>query len=214
MHAYSTGACRYAFHRAFVHVDKPSGWDQFLARKLDRSLQKKCSLDKFPNAVTEFLNPGLSNHCPLIVNLDNSLNPCLKKYCPFKFFNFWADYPAFLNLVKDAWNIEVYGTLMYKLTKKHRCVKTRLKAFNFHVFANVREKVVEDREALHRAQVALLGNPNDTGLVGNVKVCLKNFHDLALVEEGFLKQKSRIQWLKLGNKNSNFFHRVVKARNS
>ena len=51
---------------------------------------------------------------------------------------------------------------------------------------------MEAREALHRAQAALLGNPNDPGLVGNEKVCLKNFHDLALVEEGFLKQKSRI----------------------
>ena len=33
--------------------------DQFLARKLDRSLRNECSLDTFPNAVTEFLNPGL-----------------------------------------------------------------------------------------------------------------------------------------------------------
>ena len=87
---------------------------------------------------------------------------------------------------------------MYRLTQKLRCVKTYLKAFNFHVFDNVREKVVEAREALHRAQAALLGNPNDTGLVGNDKVCLKNFHDLALAEERFLKQKSKIQWLELG----------------
>ena len=56
---------------------------------------------------------------------------------------------------------------MYRLTRKIRCVKTRLKAFNFHVFANVREKVLGARETLHRAQVALLDNPKDSGLVGN-----------------------------------------------
>ena len=69
---------------------------------------------------------------------------------------------------------------MYKLTRKLRCVKTRLKAFNFHVFTNIREKVGEARKPLYHAQAALLGNPNDTSLVGNDKVCLKNFHDLAL----------------------------------
>ena len=104
---------------------------------------------------------------------------------------------------------------MYRLTRKLRSVKTRLKAFKFHVFANVQEKVVEAREALHHAQAAHIGNPNDPGLVRNEKVCLKNFHDLALAEEGFLKKKkTRIQWLKLGDQNSNFFHKAVKSRNS
>ena len=120
----------------FTWINLRNG-DQFLPRKLDRSLQNECSLDMFLNAVTEFLNPELSDHYPLIVNLNNSLDPCPKKSCPFKFFKFWADHPAFLDLVKDAWNIEVYGTPMYRLTQKLRCVKTHLKAFTFHVFVNV-----------------------------------------------------------------------------
>ena len=103
---------------------------------------------------------------------------------------------------------------MYRLTRKLSSVKTRLKAFNFHVFANVWEKVVEARKTLYRAQTDLLSNPNDSGCVGKEKVCLKNFHDLARAKEGFLKKKSRIQWLKLGDQNSNFFHKAVKARNS
>ena len=48
---------------------------------------------------------------------------------------------------------------MYRLTRKLRSVKTILKAFNFHAFANIREKVLEARVALHHAQAALLGNP-------------------------------------------------------
>ena len=73
---------------------------------------------------------------------------------------------------------------------------------------------MEARETLYHAQVVLLSNPSDTSLVEIEQECLKNFHDLARAEEGFLKIKSRIQWLKLGDQNSNFFHKVVKARNS
>ena len=197
----------------FTWINRRVG-DQFVARKLDRSLHNESALDAFPCAVTEALNPGLSDHCPLIVNLNNSMDTRPKRKCPFKFFKFWADHPAFLDLVKESWDIDVYGTPMYRLTRKLRSVKNRLKAFNFHDFANVQEKVVESRETLYRTQVDMLSNPNDSGLVGMEKMCLKNFHDLARAEEGFLKQKSRIQWLKLGDQNSNFFHKAVKARNS
>ena len=76
--------------------------DQFVARKLDRSLQNESALEMFPNAVTEVLNLGLSDHCPLIVILNNSMVTRPKRKCPFKFFNFWADHPAFLDLVKNA----------------------------------------------------------------------------------------------------------------
>ena len=51
-------------------------------------------------------------------------------------------------------------------------------------------------------------------LMDNEKKCLKTYHDLAYAEEGFLKQKSRVQWLKLGNQNTSFFHKAVKARNA
>ena len=108
----------------------------------------------------------------------------------------------------------MYGTPMYRLTRKLRNVKSRLKAFNFQVFDNIQEKVVESRETLYRAQSELLSNPNDSGLVENEKICLKNLHELARDEEGFLKQKSRIQWFKLGDQNSKFFHKAIEARNS
>jgi hypothetical protein len=37
---------------------------------------------------------------------------------------------------------------------------------------------------------------------------------LLIVEEKLLKQKSRIQWLNLGDGNNSFFHNLVKVRNS
>ena len=93
-------------------------------------------------------------------------------------------------------------------------MKAALKAFNFHSFAKLHDRVVDAKENLKQAQFTLLNNPYDTLLIENEKKCLKAFHDLACVEEGFLKQKSRIQWLKLGDQNTSFFHKAIKSRNS
>ena len=55
------------------------------------------------------------------------------------------------------------------------------------------------KEALFQAQSAVLNSPSNPMLGEKEKSCLKNYHDLAIAEEGFLKQKSRVQWLKLGD---------------
>ena len=70
-------------------------------------------------------------------------DPGHRKYYPLKFFNFWADHLAFLDLVKEAWEKEVYGTPMYRLTCKLKRVKTILKTFNFHNFGKLRDRVVD-----------------------------------------------------------------------
>ena len=185
----------------------------FIARKLNRCLPNESCLDKFPNAFTEVLHPGISDHCPMVTNLNFKPDPGNGKYYPFKFFNFWADHPDFLGLVKEAWDINVRGSPMYRLTRKLKRVKSILKAFNFHSFGKLHERVVEARETLNQAQSSLLYNPSDPMLIDNEKKCLKAYHELGYAEEGFLKQKSRVQWLKLGDQNTSFFHKAVKARN-
>ena len=98
----------------------------FIARKLDRCLQNEYCLDMFSNALTEVQHPGLSDHCPLVTSLNVRPVPERRKYFPFKFFNFWADHPAFLEIVKEAWESDVHGTPMYKLTQKLKRVKASL----------------------------------------------------------------------------------------
>ena len=74
-------------------MDEPLGGGDFIARKLDRCLQNECCLDVFPNVLTEVLQPGLSDHCPMVINLNFRPDSGRRKLYPFKFFNFWADHP-------------------------------------------------------------------------------------------------------------------------
>ena len=197
----------------FTWMNRQEGVN-FIARKLDRCLQNEYCLDMFPNALTEVQHPSLSDHCSLVTSLN--IRPVLerRKNFPFKFFNLWADHPTFLEILKEAWTSDVLGTPMYRLTQKLKRVKASLKAFNFHSFGMLGERVVEARKTLEQAQTIVLNNPTDPMLMDNERKCLKMYHDLAYAEEGFLKQKSRVQWLKLGDQNSSFFHKTVKARNA
>ena len=88
---------------------------------------------------------------------------------------------------------------MFRLTRKLKSVKATLKAFNFRAFSGLHERVVAARQALCQAQSAVLNSPSNPILRENEKSCLKNYHDLAVVEEGFLKQKSRVLFFFLDN---------------
>lgn len=46
------------------------------------------------------------------------------------------------------------------------------------------------------------------------KECLHEYTSISKDEEAFFKQKSRNNWLNLGDQNTSYFHNLVKVRNS
>ncbi|XP_071695067.1 uncharacterized protein [Rutidosis leptorrhynchoides] len=76
------------------------------------------------------------------------------------------------------------------------------------------EKVTWSREAssLDAAQQLLDANPNCQDLREAVGNALRDFNAAVLEEELFLKQKAKIEWLHVGDFNSQYFHSVVKGR--
>lgn len=44
--------------------------------------------------------------------------------------------------------------------------------------------------------------------------CLHAYVFVTKVEEAFLKQEARNQWLQLGDQNNSYFHRLLKTQNA
>ncbi|GKA77064.1 hypothetical protein Tco_0783525 [Tanacetum coccineum] len=71
------------------------------------------------------------------------------------------------------------------------------------------ENVKKLRHELDMVQTALDLDPSNLELREEEAVYLQAFKDASLLEENFLMQKAKVEWLKLGDANTAYFHSVM-----
>jgi hypothetical protein len=154
---------------------------------------------------------GVSDHSPILVIVERIIS-----YGPklFKFFNFWADHSNVLDWVEEGWRIDVEGFSMFRLYAKLKAVKRILKTKNLEVLGGLGQRVIKARQDLAKAQADFLSSHGDVDCLRKERECLHELVSNIAIEENFMKQKSRNNWLNLGDGNTTFFHKVVKAKNS
>ena len=176
-------------------------------RKLDRTMVNADWLTKFGLSSSFFPNRGFSDHSPATTDLGLSRN-CPPK--PFKCFDFLCEHPDFLTVVAQCWETSIVGDPWFVLTSKLKLVKHALKQLNRRV-GNVHSNVSSNRAALCLHQNSLSTN-SSAEYFSEEKRLLAEFKASLAVEESFLKQKSRVQWLKLGDSNNKYFYNACKSK--
>ena len=71
---------------------------------------------------------------------------------------------------------------------------------------------MQAKARLDTLQRQIQDSPTDPHLCKEEVMAVKVYGDLCRAEESFFRQKSRIQWLNLGDQNTEFFFRSVKSR--
>ncbi|GJY92303.1 RNA-directed DNA polymerase, eukaryota, reverse transcriptase zinc-binding domain protein [Tanacetum coccineum] len=190
-------------------IKSPSKPDTSILEKLDRVMISTDFLDKYGDAYTRFLPFLISDHSPMVLHIPNSLD---KKKKSFRFSNFVADKPDFLEVVKKEWKCDCDGYSMYKLVKKMERMKALLNNIawkNGNLFQNVK-KLEED---LKMAQVEMEANPNCSTTKEKLSQVLHDYNTVIDDEEKLLAQKAKVKWLSEGDKNTKYFHNVIKREN-
>ncbi|GKB74189.1 hypothetical protein Tco_0935601 [Tanacetum coccineum] len=187
--------------------NQKSKGDYGILKKIDRVMANLGFTSKFPGSYAVFQPYRISDHAPTVLRIRKISSDKPK---PFKFFNFLSYKPEFLQVVTNQWGINVNGHNMFRLVKRLRGMKKPLRKL-LHAQGNIHERVKRLRYELDEVQKVLDKNPASSSLRDEEAVYLDAFNQATLDEERYLKQKAKIEWLRVGDTNSGYFHRSVKA---
>jgi hypothetical protein len=176
-----------------------------ISSKIDRVLVNEDWLKAYPYSSAFFPTPGISDHSPAVVYITPLPKSAPK---PFRFFDFLADHLLFLPTVQRVWRNFVLGNPMYCVYERLRLLQVELKKRNNKEFSDISDRVIKTKTHLGNLQLELSNNPSPA-IQSEERAVFKKFLTLSRAEESFARQKSRIQWLKLGDQCTSFFFKSV-----
>lgn len=184
-----------------------------ISKNLDRVMVNTCWINEFPNSFATFKSGGVSDHMRLHIQL-RAATPRNSK--PFKFFIHTATHPRYLEVVANVWNesdLMFHSRSALKMfQEKDKALKSEMRALNQDVFGDLSRRVKQAYDDLCAKQTEAMQNPQ-TSTFEAASDAWEHWHHISGIEEKFYYQKSRVQWLGLGDRNSRFFHKVTQSRN-
>ncbi|XP_019157169.1 PREDICTED: uncharacterized protein LOC109153759 [Ipomoea nil] len=181
--------------------------DQAIWVRLDRCVVN----DKWETAAqthVHHLSKSTSDHSPLLVAIEPHIRIGRKQ---FSFLNVWCEHEQFLGIVKKVWSEEVVGNSMYRFATKLKKTKRVLKNWNWEVFGNIFEKVKLLEERVRVCEEVLQGCVSEGNML-EYKKAQAELQKQVRIEEGFWQQKAHSQWVVDGERNSKYFHGIVRER--
>ncbi|GJS26095.1 hypothetical protein Tco_0486715 [Tanacetum coccineum] len=176
----------------FTWNQKPQGSNGIL-KKLDRVMANVEFSNEFVGNYAVFQPYGISDHSPAVLRipLQHKIYPK-----PFKFANVVTTFPRFKEVVKDGWSDQVCGFYMFRVVKKLKSLKKPLRKLLYDK-GNLHDNVNKLRIEMARVQQDLDVDPTNQDLRDEEAVYVRAFTEALIMEERFLKQKAKIEWLKV-----------------
>lgn len=120
--------------------------------RIDRALGNNAWMGKYSDIHAKYMNPALSDHCPVILNCTVEED---KGGRPFRFLNYMADHNNFDSVVGACWAGPFSGSAMAKVWHKLKRVKAELKQLHKEEFRHIHDRIEMLRSDLDEVQSQL-----------------------------------------------------------
>lgn len=150
------------------------------------------------------LPPNKSNHNPLLIEVNAEPFVQRRRSQRFYFEEMWAHQQDSTSVIQQGWTLPTTGDPMAQVCKKIQSTGHLLMEWHLGVFQQRRTemKLVQDKLD------ALMGAPFHPDQFAEQSALRVRFNELLSLDEAYWRQRSRVLWLKDGDRNFAFFSSV------
>ncbi|CAK8576024.1 unnamed protein product [Lathyrus sativus] len=195
--------------------EKDSGGDYFtwsnkqgdnaIYSRIDHVLCNVEWMQQNGNTTLTNMNPSISGHAMIV------LHDSIKAQRPkkqFRFINCCAEMDNFQEIVKNNWDMPLVGNPMFAVWKKLQRLQPHIRKLS-KPLAEIHKEIARARNDLNKAHDTLMTDRLDSGKIHMVKKCSDNIIRLQEMDDSMVRQRAKIDWLRLSDGNNKYFHASI-----